>query len=117
MAGLAVGTIKNRMAKLRWWAEKIGKQNVVARDNDHYGIGHRQYVTNVSKARELTAGDLAKINHRPVHAGDVAAATGLVRIAAWGIDQDPARVGGSQRQAGSERHLDQGRPRAGNPHP
>jgi site-specific recombinase XerC len=59
--GLAVGTIKNRMAELRWWAEKIGKQNVVARDNDHYGIGHRQYVTNVSKARELTAGDLAKI--------------------------------------------------------
>jgi hypothetical protein len=39
MEGLAVGTIKNRMAELRWWAEKIGKQNVVARDNDHYGIG------------------------------------------------------------------------------
>jgi hypothetical protein len=55
--GLAVGTIKNRMAELRWWAEKIGKQNVVARDNDQYGIGRRQYVTNVSKARELTAGD------------------------------------------------------------
>ena len=58
---LAIGTIKNRMAELRWWAEKIGKQNVVARDNDHYGIGRRQHVTNVSKARELTAGDLAKI--------------------------------------------------------
>ncbi len=52
--GLAVGTIKNRMAELRWWTEKIGKQNVIARDNDHYGIGHRQYVTNVSKARQLT---------------------------------------------------------------
>ena len=61
MEGLAIGTIKNRMAELRWWAEKIGKQNVVARDNDHYGIGHRQYVTNINKARELTAGDLAKI--------------------------------------------------------
>jgi len=60
-AGLAVGTIKNRMAELRWWAEKIGRQKVVANDNAHYGIGHRQYVTNVSKARELTAGDLAKI--------------------------------------------------------
>ena len=35
------------------WAEKIGKQNVIARDNDHYGIGNRQYVTNVSKARAL----------------------------------------------------------------
>jgi hypothetical protein len=59
--GLAAGTIKNRMAELRWWAEKIGKQNVVARDNDHYAIGNRQYVTNVSKARDLTAGDLSKI--------------------------------------------------------
>ena len=61
VAGLAVGTIKNRMAELRWWAEKIGKQEVVAKENEHYGIGQRQYVSNVSKARELTTGDLAKI--------------------------------------------------------
>ncbi|MFA5810262.1 MAG: phage integrase N-terminal domain-containing protein [Thermoleophilia bacterium] len=40
MEGLAAGTIKNRMAELRWWAEKIGRQNVVARDNNRYGIGH-----------------------------------------------------------------------------
>jgi hypothetical protein len=59
--GLAVGTIKNRMAELRWWAEKIGKQNVMARDNDHYGIGNRTYVTNVSKARELSSSDLSRI--------------------------------------------------------
>ena len=58
---LAIGTIKNRMADLRWWAEKIGKQNVLARDNDYYGIGKRQYVTNVSKARELAAAELAKV--------------------------------------------------------
>ena len=58
---LATGTIKNRMAELRWWAEKIGKQNVLARDNEHYGIGKRQYVTNVSKARELVPEALAKV--------------------------------------------------------
>ena len=58
---LAIGTMKNRMAELRWWAEKIGKQNVLARDNDHYGIGKRQYVTNISKARELVAAELAKV--------------------------------------------------------
>ena len=48
--------------------EKIGKQKVVTRDNEHYGIGKRQYVTNVSKARELTAGDLSKPvgNHKGV---------------------------------------------------
>ena len=59
--GLAIGTIKNRMAELRWWAEKIGKQNVIARDNDHYGIGNRRYVTNVSKARELSGTELGRI--------------------------------------------------------
>lgn len=59
--GLGAGTIKNRMAALRWWAEKIAKQNVVARANDHYGIPERRYVTNESKARVLSAGDLAKI--------------------------------------------------------
>ena len=57
---LAAGTVKNRMSELRWWAEKIAKQNVVARNNADYGIANRQYVTNVSKARDLTAGDLAK---------------------------------------------------------
>ena len=58
--GLTAGTIKNRIAELRWWAEKIGKQNVVRKENDAYGIANRKYVTNVSKARELTSGDLSK---------------------------------------------------------
>jgi len=58
---LSPGTVKNRMTELRWWAEKIGKQNVIAKDNDHYGIAERTYVTNVSKARELSSGDLAKV--------------------------------------------------------
>lgn len=35
---LAPGTIKNRMTALRWWAEKVGKQNVVERNNAAYGI-------------------------------------------------------------------------------
>ena len=61
LEGLGTGTIKNRIAELRWWAEKIGKQNVVAKDNAHYGIANREYVTNVSKARELTAGDLVRV--------------------------------------------------------
>jgi hypothetical protein len=59
---LATGTIKNRMSELRWWAEKIGKPNVVAWGNDEYGIATRQYVTNVSKAHELTTGDLTKVS-------------------------------------------------------
>ena len=58
---LSTGTIKNRMAVLRWWAQKVDKQNVVARSNDHYGIPNRQFVTNSSKAKELHAADLEKI--------------------------------------------------------
>jgi hypothetical protein len=59
--GLSAGTLKNRMTTLRWWAEKIGKPNVVAKSNEAYGIPDRRYVTNVSKARELTSGDLAQV--------------------------------------------------------
>ena len=58
---LSVGTIKNRMAVLRWWAQKAGKQNVVARSNDHYGIPDRQFVSNASKAKTVGAPDLDRI--------------------------------------------------------
>jgi hypothetical protein len=58
---LSPGTIKNCMAQLRWWAEKIGKQGVIAKDNDRYGIAERTYVTNESQARVLSSGDLAKV--------------------------------------------------------
>ena len=51
--GIATGTLKNRMSALRWWAEKIGKQNVIARSNEAYGIAERVFVTNVSKAKAL----------------------------------------------------------------
>jgi hypothetical protein len=50
--GLAIGTIKNRMAELRWWAEKIGKSNVIARANHHYGIGNREGATGANLQRQ-----------------------------------------------------------------
>ena len=59
--GLSAGTIKNRMSAIRWWSEKIGKRNVVARSNDSYGIERRVFVTNLSKARELKDEELAKV--------------------------------------------------------
>jgi hypothetical protein len=58
---LSAGTLKNRMTALRWWAEKIGKENVVARSNDAYGIPDRVFVTNVSKATELDAEKVGQI--------------------------------------------------------
>lgn len=59
---LSPGTIKNRLAVLRWWAEKIGKQNVVAKDNAYYGIASRTFVTNISKGRDLDQRLLAAIS-------------------------------------------------------
>ncbi len=77
VAGLSVGTIKNRMAELRWWAEKIGKEKIVAGDNAHYGVGNRHY-----DQREQSAGfdgSRSVEDHRSVQA-DVAAATGGLRF-------------------------------------
>ena len=59
--GASSGTMKNRMAALRWVAEKIGKENIVARDNAAYGIANRQFVANESKATALDAAKLAKV--------------------------------------------------------
>ena len=60
--GVSTGTIKNRMSALRWWAEKIGKENIIARTNGEYGIAERVFVTNVSKAKMLDAATLARVN-------------------------------------------------------
>ncbi len=59
--GLSAGTIKNRMAALRWWAEKIGRQHVVARGNDHYGIPDRQFISTGSKARQVERWQLDRV--------------------------------------------------------
>jgi hypothetical protein len=58
----APGTIKNRMAALRWWAQKIGKENVVSRANAAYAIADRVYVSNISKAKDL---DPEQVNRVP----------------------------------------------------
>ena len=58
---VAVGTIKNRMAAVRWWARKVNRQNVVARSNDHYGIPNRVFVTNTNKAKSISMVDLANV--------------------------------------------------------
>jgi Phage integrase, N-terminal/Integrase len=59
--GLTSDTIKNRLAALRWWAEKVGRTWVLAHNNAHYGIPDRQYVTNVSKVRPLNSDALARV--------------------------------------------------------
>jgi len=81
--GLSAGTIKNRMSDVRWWAEKIGKSEVVAKSNDHYGIGRRVYVTNESKARTLDPAKVAAIT-------DPHVAMSLRLQAAFGLRREEA---------------------------
>ncbi len=47
---ISVGTFKNRLSALRWWANKVGKADIIARDNNAYGIGNRRYIGEASKA-------------------------------------------------------------------
>jgi hypothetical protein len=58
---IAAGTMKNRLAVLRWLAEKIGKENILARDNDAYGIERRQFVTNQDKGKDLDPGRVENV--------------------------------------------------------
>ena len=51
--GVSESTMKNRMAALRWLGEKIGNKGLVKPSNDDYGIGKRNYVTNVDKSQNL----------------------------------------------------------------
>jgi hypothetical protein len=63
---VAVGTIKNRMAAVRWWARKVNRQNVVARSNDFYGIPNRIFATGSSKAKSVSATQLEKVRDQHV---------------------------------------------------
>jgi site-specific recombinase XerC len=64
--GLSDATLKNRMSHVRWWAEKIGKQNLVPRTNAELGIGRRKYVTNNTKAVQVGADALIGVKDERV---------------------------------------------------
>ncbi|MCH9699247.1 MAG: integrase domain-containing protein [Gammaproteobacteria bacterium] len=62
------GVIKNRMAVLRWWAQKANCPASVAKDNSVYGIGRRQLVTHFDKSVPLHQAQLDKIQDPYVRA-------------------------------------------------
>ena len=59
--GLSVGTLKNLMAGLRWWARHVGKPDIVPKNNDAFDIGKRSQVARESKAWELKEAHPAKV--------------------------------------------------------
>ena len=110
---LSTGAIKNRLSVIRWWAQKVDRQNVVARSNDHYGIPERQFVSNVSKARTLTAAGSGAGARCPCpHESRTAAG---LRPAARRGDQVPAALRRPRRSPRTQGELDQGRQGAGDP--
>ena len=58
--GRSVGTMKNRMAHVRWWAHRIGRPGVVP-SNGALGIANREYVTNKDKSVVLDPDKLALV--------------------------------------------------------
>ena len=64
--GIRTGTLKNRLSALRWWAKKVNKPSIIARDNSVYGIGKREFVAKESKAQELDDKKLSLISDQCV---------------------------------------------------
>ncbi|HFD87408.1 MAG TPA: integrase [Gammaproteobacteria bacterium] len=107
---LSTGTIKNRMAVLRWWANKVDKRSVIARSNEHYGIPDRRFVTNESRAKTLIREQLEKVRDEHVRMSlELQQAFGLRREEAMKFqpsyaDQgDHIRLKGSWTKGGKER--------------
>jgi site-specific recombinase XerC len=99
---LNAGTIKNRVSHLRWLAEKIGKQNILPRDNAMLGIARRVYVTNQSKALVVASEVLAGAKSEFVRASlRLQAAFGLRRAESIKIQPGWADQGASLRLKGS----------------
>ena len=63
---ISTGTIKNRLATIRWWAGKVNRKNVVARSNSHYGIPERVYMSTASKAKTVNGTDLERVRDEHV---------------------------------------------------
>ncbi|EJR3607536.1 integrase domain-containing protein [Vibrio vulnificus] len=58
--GLSIGTIKNRMAHVRWVFEKTGREHLLPKSNEELSIGKRVFSDNtINKAKTL---DVEKLN-------------------------------------------------------
>lgn len=64
--GISLGTIKNRMASIRWVAAKSNNEKLVAKDNSKYGIENRTFVTNIDKSVNFEKNKLEIISDKHV---------------------------------------------------
>ncbi|MGN8064913.1 phage integrase N-terminal domain-containing protein [Ralstonia sp. 22111] len=112
--GLAAATLKNRIAHLRWWAEKVNKASVIPRTNAALGIDRRQYVTNKSKAFDVAPEVLVKIKDERLRVSiELQRAFGLRReeclkfqpIYAMAVGADAIRLKSSWTKGGRAREI------------
>ena len=64
--GITAGTLKNRMAYLRWWAEKVGRESVIPGENASLGIPERSLMSAEGKQLALDADKLVLIGDERV---------------------------------------------------
>jgi hypothetical protein len=96
--GLSDATMKNRLGHLRWWAEKVNKASVIPRTNAELGVGRRRYVTNSSKATEISATALNKIRDERLRCSiDLQRAFGLRREECLKFQPGYAMAAGSDK--------------------
>lgn len=59
--GCTPATIKNYMSHIRFWARHVGKDDIVKRSNEDFGIEERQYSSAGNKAVQLSSEALDKV--------------------------------------------------------
>lgn len=60
-AELSDGTILNRLATLRWWADAVNKRSMMHKDNEAYGVAKVRRAGR-PRGQELTAATLAQVS-------------------------------------------------------
>jgi site-specific recombinase XerC len=110
--GISVGTLKNRLSALRWWAKKANKPSIIARENSVYGIGKREYVAKKSKAQDLDENKLSLISDKFVRLSiRLQAAFGLRREEAikfspsYAVQKDHIKLKSSWTKGGRARNV------------
>ena len=98
--GLAVSTIKNRMAVVRWWADKIGNPGAV-KSNEELGIDKREYTTNENKSASIQNVDFSKMDERIAASLVLQYEFGLRREEAMKFQPEYALSGRSPLDAGT----------------
>lgn len=97
---LSIGTIKNRMAHLSWWAEKVGKNSVIPKDNIQLGIELRQYVTAENRAKHVDNQVLTQISDPYVQMSLRLQQTFGLRTLMRKLDTKHSSAGNSLKQMG-----------------